>query len=64
MDLDKVIEHFGNVANLSNQLGISTQAIYDWKGKVPDLRQWQIEVLTNGKLKADRKTKTDQSEAA
>lgn len=64
MDLDKVIDHFGNVANLSNQLGISTQAIYDWKGKVPDLRQWQIEVLTNGKLKADRKTKTDQSEAA
>ncbi|WP_341535959.1 Cro/CI family transcriptional regulator [Aeromonas veronii] len=35
-------------------MGVKTQAISQWKEKVPELRSYQIEVLTGGKLKADQ----------
>jgi transcriptional repressor of cell division inhibition gene dicB len=52
MTKEEVINHFGSVANLARALKISTQAIYDWGSDVPEARQYQIQVLTNGELKA------------
>ncbi|BBT79928.1 TPA: Cro/CI family transcriptional regulator [Aeromonas veronii] len=48
------VAHFGGIAPLAKALGVKTQAISQWKEKVPELRSYQIEVLTGGKLKADQ----------
>lgn len=50
--LQKAIEHFGGVGGLANALGIERQAVYMWKGKVPELRAYQIESLTEGQITA------------
>ena len=46
------IKHFGGVAGLAKKLGITPEAIYQWGDDVPGSREYQIQVLTNGKLKA------------
>lgn len=53
MTKQEALAHFGTVAKLAKALGISTQAIYDWPEKVPALRQFQIERITNGQLQAE-----------
>jgi len=35
----------GNANQLSIRLGVTRQAIHDWKGVIPKLRQYQIRVL-------------------
>ena len=46
-------QHFGSRRAMAEALGISVSAIGLWGDKVPELRQYQIEVLTDGKLKAE-----------
>lgn len=50
--LRRAIEHFGGVAGLADALGVERQAIYMWRGKVPKLRAYQIESLTDGQITA------------
>ena len=53
------INHFGTQKNLCMALGIKTrQTIHAWGDFPPPGRQYQIEVLTNGKLRAERKSET------
>jgi len=52
MNYEIVVEHFGGVVPLARALGINRQAIYQWDGQIPLLRQYQIEKLTKGKFKA------------
>lgn len=49
----EVIEHFGGQTEAAKALRVSQPAIARWlaAGKVPDLRQYQIEKITKGKLK-------------
>jgi len=47
------IEHFGGEVPLAKALGITPEAIYQWKERVPRGRAFQIEILTNGVLKAN-----------
>ena len=51
----QVIKFFGGVGAAARGLGISQPAVSVWKrkGKVPRLRQFEIEKKTDGKLKAD-----------
>ena len=54
-----VIEHFGGQQKMVAQaLGITIGAVSQWVtgGRVPMGRQWQIEAITRGKLRADRTT--------
>jgi len=51
--LDKAIKHFGTASKMARALGIKPQAIYQWDGKIPRLRAFEIERVTKGKLKAD-----------
>jgi len=54
------ISFFKTPARMARKLGISRQAVNSW-GKYPPLgRQFQIELLTNGELKA---TTTNPDEA-
>ncbi|KAA0017124.1 Cro/Cl family transcriptional regulator [Salinicola corii] len=50
-----VIDHFGSITAVAEALEITTQYVSMWPEVVPRSRQWQIEVLTDGKLKAQRK---------
>jgi biotin operon repressor len=59
MTKTEAIKYFGSGSALAEALGLTRQAVADWK-RMPLGRQYQIEVLTNGELKADRQeiTKT------
>lgn len=48
------ISHFGGVGKLSEALGVSRAAIYQWGEFVPKGRQFEIEILSEGALKANR----------
>ena len=49
------IAAFGGVNKLAAALKIWPQSIYQWGEYVPESRQYQIQVLTKGKLKASEK---------
>ena len=56
MTFDETIAHFGSRNALADRLGVSVAAIAMWKyrtGGIPLSVQWQIELGTKGKLKAD-----------
>jgi DNA-binding transcriptional regulator YdaS (Cro superfamily) len=48
------IRKFGSAAALARALGIKRQSVHDWGDEVPEGRAYQLEVLTNGELKAPR----------
>lgn len=52
MKTKDAISYFGSQAELARALGISRQSVKGWGTKVPLARQYQIERLTAGKLKA------------
>ena len=56
MDPRAVIDHFGSLPKAAAALGVSRAAIYQWleAGLVPELRAYQIQVITDGALQADR----------
>jgi transposase len=55
MTFDEIKTHYGSVAKARDALGLkSRQTIYDWQKRgVPSGWQARIELLTDGKLKAD-----------
>jgi hypothetical protein len=53
MRTEDAAAYFGTVTRLAKLLGISRTAIYLWGEVVPPLRQYQIEFLSRGHLKAD-----------
>ncbi|MBB3142794.1 Cro/CI family transcriptional regulator [Halomonas organivorans] len=53
MKKSDVIAHFGSVSATAEALGITTQAVSLWADTVPMGRQWQIENITGGALRAD-----------
>lgn len=62
MTLTQVLEHFKvKPSELAEKLGVTPGAISQWKDGIPDGRQWQIEVMTGGDLKA---SKSDHKTAA
>jgi hypothetical protein len=49
----EAIEHFGGLKKLADALGVWPQVIYRWGDRPPMGRQYEIEVKTEGKLRAD-----------
>ena len=52
MEKAEAIAHFGSVGKLARAIGISSQAVYQWK-QVPLKWQIIIQTLTNGALQAE-----------
>jgi hypothetical protein len=52
MTRTEAIKHFKSIPALAQALGISYEAVRQWGEEVPDLRQYQLECITNGVLKA------------
>lgn len=51
MTKSQAIQHFGSISVLAKVLGVTYEAIRQWD-EVPELRQYQIERITKGALKA------------
>lgn len=67
MRLDKAIEHFGSKAALARAVGVSKQALWKWEkngNRVPLGRAYQLEVITDGALKAEEGASNDSPDAA
>lgn len=56
MNFQEVLKHFGTKRKIATELGITIQAVQQWADtdKVPLGRQFQIELVTDGKLQAPR----------
>jgi len=54
MTTNDAIKHFGSAAALARALGIGRSAVQQWGEKPPVPRQYQIEVVSGGALKAER----------
>lgn len=57
MKTQEAIDYYGSVKKLADALGIWPQVIYTWGEKPPMARQYELEVKTEGALKADRDAK-------
>lgn len=55
MKFQEVLEHFGSQANIARAADTTVAVVWAWKDKdrIPLGRQYQIQVLTGGKLRAD-----------
>lgn len=54
MKTQEAIDFFGSVKELAKALNIWPHVIYRWGKTPPMARQYELEVKTNGKLRADR----------
>lgn len=52
MKRQTAIDYFGSIPSLARALGITYEAVRQWGDEVPELRQFQLEKITSGKLKA------------
>ena len=57
MTTKQAIKYFKGVKALADKLGLWPQAIYRWGKYPPFHRQYEIQILTNGKLKLTAKAK-------
>ena len=53
MKVSDALTHFGTKANLAKALGIDRSAVTLWGEVIPKGRQYELQVLTKGKLKAE-----------
>jgi hypothetical protein len=53
MTTQEAIDHYGSIRRLAEALKIWPHAIYRWGDHPPEARQYQLQVLTGGKLKAE-----------
>lgn len=58
MKTQEAIEHFGGLRKLAEALDVWPQVIYQWGDTPPMGRQYELEVKTGGKLKADTQEAT------
>lgn len=54
MRTDEAVNFYGGVKKLADALGVWPQVVYAWGEKPPMSRQYELEVKTEGQLKADR----------
>ena len=56
MTPNDLLEHFGTKAEIARVGGVVPQSINDWfiAGEVPEARQYQFELATNGRLRASK----------
>lgn len=53
MTTQEAIQHFGSLKKLADALDIWPQVIYKWGERPPIARQYELQVKTNGVLRAD-----------
>jgi hypothetical protein len=53
MNYEQIIEFFGSQAEAARKLQVAQPSVWGWKTGIPLERQIDIEIKTEGKLKAD-----------
>lgn len=55
MTPDDLLSFFGSKAEIARALGVKPPSVGEWfdSGEIPEVRQYQAEVATAGKLRAD-----------
>lgn len=54
MTTKQAIDYFGGIRETAEFLGLTYQAVHAWDKRPPMRAQYEIEVRTKGKLKADK----------
>jgi hypothetical protein len=54
MKTQEAVDYFKNRKALADALGVWPQVIYQWGEYPPQARQYELEVKTNGHLKAEK----------
>jgi predicted XRE-type DNA-binding protein len=56
MTPQEVLAHFGSQAEIARVLGCKQPSVAEWfeKGEVPEGRQYQLQIATDGVLQADK----------
>ncbi len=54
MTTKEAIDYYGSIKKLADVLGIWPHVIYRWGDYPPNGRQYELEVKTNGALKAEK----------
>lgn len=54
MKIHEAVRFFGGKKKLAVALKTSPAAVSQWREKIPLGRQYQIQIITNGQLKADQ----------
>lgn len=57
MTTQEAIDHYGSIKELANVLGVWPQVIYRWGDYPPMARQYELQVKTKNKLKAEKDDK-------
>ena len=57
----EVIAFFGGKSKVAAALKVSPAAVSQWDTEPPQSRQYQVQVLTNGKLRATDKASSQQA---
>ena len=57
MTTQQAIDHYGSIKGLADALGVWPQVIYRWGEHPPMARQYELQVKTNNKLKAETNDK-------
>jgi hypothetical protein len=52
-EFDRAVKYFGSVYRISKLLGLTNSALYRWS-KIPALRAYELEQLSDGYIKAKR----------
>lgn len=54
MDMHSITRHFGSQRAVAEKLGVTEAAVSAWKarGRIPLGRQYELQILTNGHLRA------------
>ena len=63
MNTAAVVNYFGSKAEIARALGIGNTAVTNWGDTVPIGRAYQLEVITDGALKAPRPRATPDTAA-
>ena len=58
MKRQTAIDYYGSIPKLARALNITYEAVRQWGDEVPELRQYQLEKLTNGELKPGNKSQS------
>lgn len=61
MKTQSAIDHYGSATKVAEILGISKAAVSQWGENVPELRALQLEIKSEGALKAKPITSNDEA---
>jgi hypothetical protein len=55
MTYDQAIKVFGTYRNLAQTIGVAATTVHSWRARgIPKARQYQLAVVSGGKLKAPK----------